>query len=103
MELKKLEENSSSSVAEIFKEQFSRRGIPEKTETDNAPQFTSYEFHHFPFDWEFTHLSSFSHHQTRRKGGVCCENCSVFVQKCSQRQQRPVISPVAHSDCVALW
>ena len=61
-------ENTSNSVIEIFKEQFSRNGVPEKLETVDAPQFTSYEFHHFPFDWEFTHLSSFPHHQIRRKG-----------------------------------
>ena len=53
IEFKKLEENTSSSVIEIFKEQFSRNGVPEKLETVDAPQFTSYEFHHFPFDWEF--------------------------------------------------
>ena len=68
IEFKKLEDNTSNSVIEIFKEQFSRNGVPEKLETVDAPQFTSYEFHHFPFDWEFIHLSSFPHHQIRRKG-----------------------------------
>ena len=62
MELKKLEKNSSSFVIEIFKEQFSKRDISDKLETDNAPQFTSDEFHQFSFDREFTNLSSSPHH-----------------------------------------
>ena len=37
IEFKKLEENTSNSVIEIFKEQFSRNGVPEKLETVDAP------------------------------------------------------------------
>ena len=62
MEVQKLEENTSSSVIEFFKEQFSRQGIPDILTTDNAPQFTSHEFHQFSVDWGFTHISSSPHH-----------------------------------------
>ena len=55
-EVQKLEENTSSSVIEFFKEQFSRHGIPDTLTTDNAPQFTSHEFHQFSVDWEFTQI-----------------------------------------------
>ena len=44
MEVKKLEENTSSSVIEFLKEQFSRYGIPDTVVTDNGPQFSSQEF-----------------------------------------------------------
>ena len=53
----KLKENTFSSEIELFKEQFSRHGIP-----DNALQFTSHEFHQFSVDWEFTHVSSSLHY-----------------------------------------
>ena len=46
-EVQKLEEKTSSSVIEFFKEQFSRHGIPDTLTTDNAPQFTSHELHQF--------------------------------------------------------
>ena len=46
----------------IFKEQFSRCGIPDTLVTDNGPQFTSHEFHQFSRDWAFLHVSSFPHH-----------------------------------------
>ena len=62
LEVQKLEENTSSSVIEFFKEQFSRHGIPDTLATDNAPQFTSHEFHQFSVDWGFTHISSSPHH-----------------------------------------
>ena len=62
MEVQKLEENTSSSVIEFFKKQFSRQGIPDILTTDNAPQFTSHEFHQFSVDWGFTHISSSLHH-----------------------------------------
>ena len=89
IEFKKLEENTSSSVIEIFKEQFSRNGVPEKPETVDAPQFTSYEFHHFPFDWEFTHLSSFPHHQIRRKGESAVKNFQSFFKKALKDNKDP--------------
>ena len=89
IEFKKLEENTSSSVIEIFKEQFSRNGVPEKLETVDAPQFTSYEFDHFPFDWEFTHLSSFPHHQIRRKGESAVKNFQSFFKKALKDNKDP--------------
>ena len=42
--VKKSEENTSSSVIEFLKEQFSRYGIPDTVVTDNRPQFSSQEF-----------------------------------------------------------
>lgn len=63
LEVQKLEENTSSSVIEFFKEQFSRHDIPDTLTTDNASQFTSHEFQYqFSVDWEFTHVSSSPHH-----------------------------------------
>ena len=47
IEVKKLEENTSSSVIEFFKEQLSRYGIPDTVVTDNGPQFSSQEIRHF--------------------------------------------------------
>ena len=44
IEVKMLQENTSSAVIEFLKEQFSRHGIPETLVTDNGPQFTSQEF-----------------------------------------------------------
>lgn len=62
IEVKKLEENTSSSVIEFLKEQFSRYGIPDTVVTDNGPQFSSQEFRQFSHDWEFVHVSSSPHH-----------------------------------------
>jgi len=62
IEVKKLEENTSSSVIEFLKEQFSRYGIPDTVVTDNGPQFSSQEFHQFTLKWEFVHVSSSPHH-----------------------------------------
>ena len=61
-EVKKLEENTSSSVVEFLKEQFSRYGIPDSLATDNGPQFSSQEFRQFALDWEFVHVTSSPHH-----------------------------------------
>ena len=62
IEVKKLEENTSSSVVEFLKEQFSRYGIPDSLVTDNGPQFSSQEFRQFALDWEFVHVTSSPHH-----------------------------------------
>ena len=62
IEVKHLQENTSSVVIEFLKEQFSRYGIPDTLITDNGPQFTSDEFRHFLRDWEFLHVSSSPHH-----------------------------------------
>ena len=43
IEVKILQENSSSAVIESLKEQFSRHGIPDTLVTDNDPQFRSQE------------------------------------------------------------
>jgi len=56
IEVKQLQENSSSSMIEYLKEQFSRYGIPDTLVTDNGPQFTS-------------HVSSSPHHH-RSNGKV---------------------------------
>ena len=69
IEVKQLEENTSSSVIEFLKEQFSRYGIPDTLVTDNCSQFTSYEFQQFSRDWEFIHVSSSPHHH-RSNGKV---------------------------------
>ena len=62
IEVKQLQENTSCSVVEFFKEHFSRYGIPDPLVTDNGPQFTSHEFHQF--SREFLHVSSSPHHHT---------------------------------------
>ena len=41
IDVKLLQENTSSAVFEFLKEQFSRQDIPETLVTDNGPQFTS--------------------------------------------------------------
>ena len=69
IEVKQLQENTSSSVIEFLKEQFSRYGIPDTLVTDNCPQFTSHEFQQFSRDWEFVHVSSSPHHH-RSNGKV---------------------------------
>ena len=53
LEVKKLEENTSSSVIEFFKDQFRRYGIPDTVVPDNGPQLSSQEFRQFTIDWEF--------------------------------------------------
>ena len=62
IEIKELQENTSSAVIEFLKEQYSRYGIPDTLVTDNGPQFTSQEFRQFTRSWEFVHVSSFPHH-----------------------------------------
>ena len=62
IEVKMLQENTSSAVIEFLKEQFSRHGIPDTLVTDNGPQFTSQEFKQFTHSWEFVHVSSSLHH-----------------------------------------
>ena len=62
IEVKMLEENTSSAVIEFLKEQFSRHGLPDILVTDNGPQFTSQEFMQFTHSWEFVHVSSSPHH-----------------------------------------
>lgn len=57
-----MEENTSSSVIEFLKEQFSRYGIPDKVVTDNGPQFSSQELCQFTLNWEFVKVSSSPHH-----------------------------------------
>ena len=69
IEVKQLEENTSSSVIEFFKEQFSRYGVPDTLVTDNCPLFTRYEVQQFSRAWEFIQVSSSPHHH-RSNGKV---------------------------------
>ena len=62
IEVKMLEENTSSAVIEFLKEQFSRHGLPDILVTGNGPQFRSQEFKQFTHSWEFVHVSSSPHH-----------------------------------------
>ena len=54
IEVKDLHENTSTTVIEFLKEQFSRYGIPDTLATDNGLQFTSQEFRQFLQDWSST-------------------------------------------------
>ena len=69
IEVKMLEENTSSAVIEFLKEQFSRHGLPDILVTDSGPQFRSQEFKQFTHSWEFVHVS-FSPHHHKSNGKV---------------------------------
>lgn len=69
IEVKKLNENTSTSVIKFLKEQFSRYGIPDTLVTDNGPQYTSDKFNQFVQSWEFVHVTSSPHHH-RANGKV---------------------------------
>ena len=62
VEVEELNVNTTSSVVKFLKKQFSRHGIPDTVVSDNAPQYTSYEFKQFSREWEFVHVTSSPHH-----------------------------------------
>ena len=47
VEVNELKGTTSHTVIQVFKEQFSRHGIPDTVVSDNRPQFSSQEFHEF--------------------------------------------------------
>lgn len=58
VEVSHLTNLQSNTLIKVFKEVFSRFGIPKSIVTDNGPQFTSREFQEFCKSWEFTHTTS---------------------------------------------
>ena len=89
-EVKKLEENTSSSVIEFLKEQFSRYGIPDRVITDNGPQFSSREFRQFSLDREFVHVSSSPHHhKANGKMGSAVKIAKSLINKTLKDNKDP--------------
>ena len=90
IEVKHLQENTSSVVTEFLKEQFSRYGIPDTLITDNGPQFTTDEFRHFSRDWEFLHvLSSPHHHKSNGKVESAVKVAKSLLKKAQKDNKDP--------------
>ena len=90
IEVKMLQENTSSAVIEFLKEQFSRHGIPDTLVTDNGLQFTSQEFKQFTHSWEFFHVSSPHNHKSNGKVEAALKVAKSLLKK---GQQRPLVNP----------
>ena len=59
IEVRELQDTTSTSVIQALKKHFSRHGIPDTVVSDNGSQFSSQEF---SFPWEFSHATSSPHH-----------------------------------------
>ena len=62
IEVKNLEENTSSPAIQFLMEQVSKYDIPNIAVTDTGPQFSSEEFCQFTVNWVLVHMSSSPHH-----------------------------------------
>ena len=91
IEVKELQEDTSSTVIVFLKEPFSRYGIPDTVVTDNDPQYTSQEFSQFSRDWEFKHVSSFpQHHRGNGKVKAAVKRRqSLYSRKHSRMRRIP--------------
>lgn len=90
VEVKMLQENTSSAVIEFLKEQFSRHGIPDTLVTDNAPQFKSKEFKQFTHSWEFVHVSSSpDHHKSNGKVEAAVKVAKSLLKKALKDNKDP--------------
>ena len=58
IELKELEDETTTSVINACKEIFARHGVPEQFHSDNAPYYSCSQFQKFAEDWQFIHTSS---------------------------------------------
>ena len=61
-DMAQLKDQSSYTVIQKLKRQFSIHGIPATVVTDNARQFTSHEFTDFAKQWDFEHKTSSPHY-----------------------------------------
>ena len=57
-EVVRLADQTAHSVIQAMKSVFARSGIPDLVFSDNAQQFTGYEFQAFKAKWEFEHRTS---------------------------------------------
>ena len=90
IEVKDLQENTSTTVIEFLKEQFSRYGIPDTLATDSGPQFTSQEFRQFLQDWEFLHVSSSPpHHKSNGKVESAVKVAKSLLKKALRDDKDP--------------
>ena len=58
IEITKLYGTTAEAVIQLWKNIFSRHGIPEEVVTDNGSQFDSSAFHRFSQEYQFRHISS---------------------------------------------
>ena len=95
IEVKKLEENTSSSVIEFLKEQFSRYGTLDTVVTDNGPQFSHQESHQFTLNWEFVHVSSSPHHhKSNGKVESAVKIAKSLIKKSLKDNKDPWLAPL---------
>jgi hypothetical protein len=58
VDFKPLKDMTSKSTIEILKDWFSVHGIPRILETDNGPNYSSWDLKAFSEEWMFTHQTS---------------------------------------------
>ena len=57
-EIDRLDDTTAQTVIDRTKQQFARHGIPEKSVTDNGPQFVSQDYERFMKSWDIKHVTS---------------------------------------------
>ena len=71
-----------SAIIQILKELFSRWGIPELLQSDNGPQFVSYEFEMFLQKLGIEHRrSAWYNPQCNGGGRICCVCYDLLIDK----------------------
>ena len=58
IELKKLDDETASTIIDACKEIFARHGVPEILQSDNAPYYNCALFKKFAEEWQFEHTTS---------------------------------------------
>ena len=86
IEIEKLENDTrSSAVIEAMSKIFAAHGIPDKVITDNGPQFASYEFSKFTYEWNFFWVSSSpTHSQSNGMAEKAVQTAKNIITKCSE-------------------
>ena len=75
-------DSTSETVINAMKKMFASHGIPEVVVSDNGPQFSSSEFHHFSNTWNFIHkTSSPKHPQSNGEAERAVQQAKQFLKQ----------------------
>ena len=87
-----LQEIDSTTVISKIKQHFARYGIPDKTVSDNGPQFSSQEFKKFVSEWGFEHkTSSPGNSKSNGAAEAAVKIAKTMMKKCKKAKEDPYL------------
>jgi hypothetical protein len=88
-EIDRLDDTTAQTVIDRTKQQFARHGIPEKSVTDNGPQFVSQDYERFMKSWDIKHVTSSPRYsQSNGKAESAVKIAMNLIEEGTHRSQR---------------